>query len=483
MAEDKSSVEMKEEARVAEEHTQPISVTPEQERVIRRHFDRRIVPIVCIAYVLSYLDRGNIGNAKTAGAQKDLHLSSSQWTWVLNAFYIAYVLMDWTQILWKIFPAHIFVASLCVLWGICAMSAGAVHGLSSLVVVRVFLGIFEASFGAGAPYFLSLFYQRQELAFRTSLLLGMSPLANCFASALAYGISQIRGSLQPWRFIFIIEGAPTILFAPVVFFLLPDSPGTAKFLDEREQTHALERMQTRDHTKKSGIHWKAFLAGLVDYRNFIHMAIHFMCNYSFAGLSNFLPTIVQNMGYTSINAQGLTAPIYFLSFLCCVAAALISDKWGNRGLIIMTSATVGTVGYILLAILEEKKYNSVRYFAVWLAVCGIYPALAINITWLLNNNVNESKRGAGLAVLAVFGQCSSFLSSAMFPNADAPFFQRGCAIGAAFTGCIVLLAAALFIRLRTSNAHKDRLHGRPQANEQLDITDLGEAHPSFRYFL
>lgn len=54
-----------------------------------------MLPVVCTLYVLSYLDRGNIGNAKTAGAPDDLHLNSSQWTWVLNAFYICYVLFEW----------------------------------------------------------------------------------------------------------------------------------------------------------------------------------------------------------------------------------------------------------------------------------------------------------------------------------------------------------------------------------------------------
>jgi MFS family permease len=208
----------------------------------------------------------------------------------------------------------------------------------------------------------------------------MSPLANCFASTLAYGLSQINGSLESWRFIFLIEGAPTILFAPVVFFFLPDSPGTAKFLDEEQQTHALERFQTRDHTKKSHIHWKQFIAGATDYRNVVHMLIHFMCNFSFAGLSNFLPTIVEGMGYESINAQGLTAPVYFTSFLCCVAAALISDRYGKRGFVIMIAASVGCIGYLLLAVLEKEKYNNVRYFAVWLAVCGVFPALAINVS-------------------------------------------------------------------------------------------------------
>ena len=231
-----------------------------------------------------------------------------------------------------------------------------------------------------SPYYLSLFYQRRELAFRTSLLLGMSPLANCFAGALAYGITQIRGSLEPWRLLFIIEGAPTVLFGLVVYFFLPDSPGTASCLTEHEQTLAVERMQTRDRTEKSKVHWKQFLAGAIDYRNFVHTFIHFMCNYSFAALSNFLPTIVQNMGYSSVNAQGLTAPIYLVSFLCCVCAALISDRYGARGLVIMISASVGTLGYLLLAILEDEKYNSVRYFAVWLSVCGVFPALCINVS-------------------------------------------------------------------------------------------------------
>jgi hypothetical protein len=74
-----------------------------------------MLPVVCILYVLSYLDRGNIGNAKTAGIIPDLELSDGDWTWVLQAFYICYVLFEWTQLFWKILPAHTYVACLCLL--------------------------------------------------------------------------------------------------------------------------------------------------------------------------------------------------------------------------------------------------------------------------------------------------------------------------------------------------------------------------------
>ncbi|KAF9895074.1 hypothetical protein FE257_004703 [Aspergillus nanangensis] len=428
---------------------------------IRLKFDRRVLPIVCILYILSYLDRGNIGNAKTAGIDVDLGLDDGQWAWVLYSFYICYIVFEWTTVLWKIFPAHIYVAGLCICWGAAAMCSGAVTNMAELIVCRCLLGIFEAAFGAGAPYFLSMFYQRHELGFRVSLLLGMSPVANCFASALAYGITQIRHSIEPWRFLFII--------------------GTAKFLTETEQTQAVERLQTVDRTAKNRMDWKQVLQGLGDYKNYIHMLIHFCCNYSFAGMSNFLPTIIEEMGYTSITAQGLAAPPYFVSFLLCVVAAVVSDRWGNRGLVIAAFATMGMIGYLVLAAVEDIHKPGVRYMGVWLATCGVFPALSINITWLLNNQGGDSKKGAGMAILAVFGQCSSFVSSSAFPDSESPFYVRGCAIGCALTGVIAVLALGLYVKLRHENRRRDRLYGKVDPNMRVDVTEDGDQHRQFRY--
>lgn len=204
----------------------------------------------------------------------------------------------------------------------------------------------------------------------------------------------------------------------VVWFCLPDSPGSAKYLTDEEQTHAVERLQVRDRTSKRGVKWTQVFAGLTDYQNYVHTAIHFCCNYSFAGLSNFLPTIVKDMGYSSVHAQGLTAPVYFTAFLCCVAAAYISDKYGKRGYIVSGFAAMSTAGYLILTLVRHEEQTGPRYAGIWLAACGVFPALCINITWLLNNQGGDSKRGAGLAILATFGQCSSFVSSTVFPKTD-----------------------------------------------------------------
>ncbi|KAI8663779.1 hypothetical protein NCS57_00980100 [Fusarium keratoplasticum] len=448
---------------------------------IRRKFDRHVMPLVCVLYVLSYLDRGNIGNAKTAGAQDDLGLSDSQWAWVLNSFYICYTLFEWTTLLWKLLPAHLYISTLCFLWGVVATCTGVVKNMAGLCACRAALGILEAAFGAGAPYYLSLFYQRRELGLRVSILIGMSPLANCFAASLAYGISQINASIEPWRLILLLEGAPAIIVAPFVYFFLADSAQKAKFLTEDEKEAATARLGTRDTTEKTKLNWKQVTAGLSDYQPYVHALIHFCCNYSFAGLANFLPTIVQALGYSSIKAQGLTAPPYAAAFILCIAAAFFSDKFGHRGFVIAGCSAMAGVGYLLLAIVEDTNRMNIRYLGIWFAVMGVFPSLTLNITWLLNNQGGETKRGIGIAVIAILGQCSSFLSSAMYPKKDAPFFVRGCAIGCALTFMITILSLGLHFKLDHENRKRDREFGPVEDHEQLDVTLMGDKHPKFRY--
>jgi nitrate/nitrite transporter NarK len=267
----------------------------------------------------------------------------------------------------------------------------------------------------------------------------------------------------------------------VVFFFLPDSPENAKFLSPDEQTEAVERLQVIDQTERSQVSWSQYLSGLTDYKNYVHMAIHFCCNYSFAGLSNFLPTIIQDMGYESVKAQGLTAPPYLASFMCCVGAAFVSDRWGSRGYIISAFAGLGTIGYILLVSVHDEAQTGPRYLGIWLATCGIFPALAINITWLLNNQGGDSKRGSGMAILAILGQCSSFVSSSVFPTSDGPFYVTGCAIGCVLSGAIVVLALGLHFKLAYENRRRDRLYGVVDQHARVDVTDGGDHNPMFRF--
>lgn len=154
---------------------------------------------------------------------------------------------------------------------------------------------------------------------------------------------------------------------------------------------------------------------------------------------------------------------------------------GDRGYVVTFFATMGAAGYLILTCVEDESKTAARYAGIWLATCGIFPALSINITWMLNNQGGESKKGAGMAMLAIFGQCSSLISTSVFPNKDAPFYTKGCALGCAFTGLIAILALGLHVTLTMENRRRDRVYGEVSEEQRVDVTDGGDQNPHFRY--
>lgn len=147
-----------------------------------------------LRYANARIRNTDIGNAKIAGLDQDLHLSSSQYEWVLTAFYITYILFEWMTLMYRVVPPHIYI-SLCVCgWGLIASFQCLVTSFGGLFALRALLGITEAAFGPGVPFYLSLFYRREELAFRNGLFISAAPLATTFASSLAWLIVKLSSN-------------------------------------------------------------------------------------------------------------------------------------------------------------------------------------------------------------------------------------------------------------------------------------------------
>ena len=150
--------------------------------------------------------------------------------------------------------------------GVVATCQAAVQNWSGEMALRFLLGATEAAFGPGVPYLLSFFYRRHELGLRCGLFLSAAPLANTFAGALAYGITSGHSKLANWRLLFLVEGIPTILAAPLAWFFLPDCPAQAKFLTEEEKEVARARglRQHGEAERSNGIVWKEIGLTLLD---------------------------------------------------------------------------------------------------------------------------------------------------------------------------------------------------------------------------
>ncbi|OAP61468.1 hypothetical protein AYL99_03671 [Fonsecaea erecta] len=456
--------------------------TKEEEDAVIRKLDWHLMPLIFVLYSLSVLDRSNLGNARISGMEKDIDLSGNRYDWLGTAFYISYILSQWTQMGWKAFPPHAWVAFVVFGWGVVSTLQAACTSWAGVMVCRVILAIFEAAYGPGVPLYLSFFYPREKLGLRTGIFLSGSAAANAYGSALAYGIAQARGKLAPWRILFIVEGAPTCVLALVAWFWLPDSPAHCKFLTDRDKEIAvdLSLRQPGDRTGKKGLQWKQVLGGLMDYRSYLPPLMYFGCNVCFASLPLFVPTIISEMGaFSTIQSNGLSAPPYVFCFLAICGTAYVSDRVNLRGIFVTVPALIAAVGYIILG---TTSGVGPRYFGLFLAVL-IFVSVAMVLTWVGNTHATDSKRAVALAILATGGQCGPVLGTNIFPKSDAPYYRKGMWISCG--ACLIVVVTSLMQTglLIQANRKRDKKYGRDRETVHLEEPGQFGDDKQFRYMV
>ncbi|CZT51835.1 related to nicotinamide mononucleotide permease [Rhynchosporium secalis] len=455
-----------------------------EKRVVRK-IDRNLVPLLAVLYLLAYLDRSNIGNARIAGMAVDLNLKPGQYEWFLTIFYIPYILFEPFGLMWKVVAPHKWAAFTVMGWAVCGTLQAATYSWSGMMAARFFLGVFEASFAPGIPFLLSFFYARNELGLRCGMFLSAAPLAICFAGALAYGItSGDPKGIASWRLLFLVEGLPCVVASVATWYLMPDTPEKARFLNEEEKACAkarsLKQVGSDGESRMGKIIWKDVGATLMDIKPWITGLMYFSCNVSFASLPVFLPTILREMGFTKIHAQGLSAPPYFLAFLVVIATTYYADKTSQRGLTIMGLSLIGAIGYIMLA---TASTTAIRYTGVYFAAAGIFPAIGNILPWVLNNQGSDTRRGTGIAMLNVIGQCGPLLGTRLYPLHEGPYYRKGMWVCASFMLFNGFLAFALRCLLQWENKKLDEKYGVVEDMGEDDGLGNENEGPRFRFIL
>ncbi|KAG6006887.1 hypothetical protein E4U21_006606 [Claviceps maximensis] len=428
------------------------------ERRVVRKMDRNLLALLVFLFLLAFLDRSNIGNARIAGMQHDLHLSSEEYEWLLTIFYIAYIVFEPLIMMHKIMPARVWMTILVAGWGISATAQAAVQSWSGLMACRFFLAFFETGFCPGVIYLLSFFYLRTEIGLRIAIFFSAAPLGTCFAGALAYAITSGSSSLAGWRLLLLVEGLPVLVMAVVTYFAMTNSPSEAWFLTEDEKRVALAR-QVRQvgKTKRVGMmNWGEIVRTLLDVKPWLTAFMYFSCNVSYSSLPVYLPTILKDMGFSGLSAQGLSAPPYFAAFVVTIITSFLADRSRQRGLFVIGLALLGATGYLMLAI---ARTTSARYAGVFLATMGVFPTISNILPWVLNNQGSDERRGASIVLLNLIGQCGPLLGTRSYPQSDGPNYVRGHSTAAAFMVFVALLAAILRTILVLENKKLDKKYG------------------------
>ncbi|KAL4865523.1 hypothetical protein BDV12DRAFT_211025 [Aspergillus spectabilis] len=360
-----------------------------------RKQDMRLVPLCALMYLLAYLDRSNIGNAKIMNADQEKDLltitgtSSYQYSIALAVFLVAYTIFE--------IPANFFLKMIgpskwfCLLmisWGTVASCMGVIENFGGLMATRFILGIFEAGLAPGLAYYITFWYRANERSIRLAFIYSTATLAGAFGGALAYGISHLnmtRG-LEGWRWLFIIEGLPSVVCAFIVLFFLPDYPEKSRFLNEEERQLAMARMEFNGSKGTAGnMSWAQARETLYDLRLYAHYIVYFSKSCPFSSLSLFTPSIVSGLGYSSVQAQLMTVPPY-------AAAAIPPDRYVARYicLIICCSGTFATIPILLGWLSANLHSTSAQGLAIALTISFGAPG-QITGTWIYQDE--EKARG------------------------------------------------------------------------------------------
>ncbi|KAJ7135487.1 MFS general substrate transporter [Mycena crocata] len=479
-----------------------VEFTEAEERAVKRKIDMVVLPLIVCRCVGFRIDRTNIGNAHTLPEfnKHFIYLPSStdndKWTLALSIFYVGYCLLEMPangKFLQRHIGANRFFFLSLMFWGIASLSVVYAKGYAGLLVLRVLMGIGEAGYYAGMIYYLSFWYRKHELAMRISLCM-TGTLPGAIGGLLAFGLVRAKTSvLTGWQFLFLIEAIPTIIMAFAILFFLPSFPFSATFLTPRERAIAQARLN-RDHKPQSHggmTGWNGFRVIIADLNAWLFMLIYASFNVGVATVSYFLPTasrptqrwinlLIKNLGFTAINAQGLTVAPYAVGWFMVLFQAWHSDRTRDRGYHIMLSCAISFVGYVILATSVQKSVGA-AYFAMFLVTGGNYSLFPLVMSWAANVFSPTSKRGVGTAFIVSISNCVSIASPQVYFDPE-DSYRKGHAISA---GCLALSFIAAFT-LRTRLAMLNKRNAKHIANlgddekKQLEeTTEIWDSDPRY----
>ncbi|MGW7573742.1 MFS transporter [Streptomyces sp. NPDC054765] len=348
-------------------------------RRVWRKVGARIIPFIGVAYVMSYIDRANLGYMAEP-LTKELHISSSQMGLASGLFFIGYVLVEVpSNMMLRRFGARRWITRILVTWGAVTMATAAVQSVGQLYAMRILLGFAEAGLAAGILLYMTFWFPRKQRAWAMSAFFMMIPLSGIFGSPLAAALlswgKNLTG-LTGWRSLFLVEGGLTILAGILIFTMLPDKPSEAKWLTTAEK-EAIERrlMQEKadqeSHGALSGV-WQALSSGRVWALALAFFAIVF----GLYPIAFFLPTMISTLtGSISGASNAGSVLLAGIPSAIAIVAMLTWPRVTSRKSVVFSTVVPMAMGILGLLLATFTRNNVLFITAFCLSISGIYTAM------------------------------------------------------------------------------------------------------------
>ncbi len=350
-----------------------MAASPIAERT-RRRITRRLMPYLFFLYIIAYLDRVNLGFA-ALDMKGDLHFADDVIGFGAGIFFVGYVLLEIPGcILVEKWSARRWIARIMISWGIVAVMMGFIQTKTQFYSLRFVLGAAEAGFFPGVIVYLSHWFRYQDRARVLAMFMAAQPISNIIGSPISGKLLGINWfGMAGWRWLFILEGMPAVIFGFVTIFYLTDRPHQARWLPEDERLWLASELE-KEKQKKREAHslsvWQA-----LRHREVILLTLCVFCMASTVyGFNFWLPAIIKKASGSTNSVVGLISALpYCVGLVAILLIGWSSDRTGERRWHTALSMAVASIG--LLAGIAARDQLTVAVAMFCLAAVGMYGYL------------------------------------------------------------------------------------------------------------
>ncbi|NLJ43182.1 MAG: MFS transporter [Bacteroidales bacterium] len=361
----------------------------------------RLVPIAFITYSLAYLDRANFGFAAAGGMARDLDINAATSSLLGSLFFLGYFFF---QIPGTVYAAKNSARKLIfwclILWGALAMATGMTNNVKGLIVIRFMLGVVESAVMPSMLVFLSNWFTKHERSRANTFLILGNPVTILWMSILSGYLVDSLG----WRWMFILEGFPAIIWAFLWWRLVVDKPAQAKWLSKDEKDNLQAELDIEQKSIKPVRNYAvAFRSKVV----ILLCLQYFLWCIGVYGFVMWLPSIINASPDSNIVKTGWLASVpYLLAIIGMLVASFFSDKTLRRSIFIWPFLLIGAFAFYGSYLIGPSNFW-LSYLLLVIAGGAMYapygPFFAV-ITEILPKNVSPG----AIALINSMGALGSF---------------------------------------------------------------------------
>ncbi|ORY27924.1 putative MFS transporter [Naematelia encephala] len=457
---------------------------------LRRKLDRRILPLLFCTYALQCIDKSCLGYASVFTLSKDLHLVGKQYSWLSALFYFGYLICEYpTTLLSQKFPLGRFIGVAIFLWGGILIAAAGATNFSGMAVLRFLLGGIESLITPTFILINGMFYTRKEQVLRTGVWACANGFGAMVGGIIAFGMGHVNTGIPGWKWIFVINGLITAVFGVLVFFFLPPSPMSARFLTDEEKVLAIHRIRANGtgilSRVRKAYQIKEALNPFQDPQGLLLFLIIFCNEVLNGGFGAFGTLTIKSFGFTSLQSTLIYIPQGFINMVCIIFGGWLAQRIPNARIYVAIGMLVPTFIGLLLQIVLPRSNVAGLLTGVYL-----FPPFATSLFICLSlpgvNSSGYTKR-ITLSSYAFLGYALGNISGPfMVKTGETPAYRS---VFIADIICIILQGIFLAI-LRVYYVRENRKRDRLAAEGQLQNDPLDEFSdktdkelPGFRYVL